>query len=69
MKILGALLIVVGLLGVVYGGLSFTRKDKVVEVGPITVTADKTERIPVSPLAGGLALVAGIVLVVRSGRA
>jgi hypothetical protein len=41
MKILGALLIVVGLLGVAYGGLSFTRKDKLVDVGPITVTKDK----------------------------
>ena len=69
MKLLGALLIAAGLLGLAYGGLSYTRKDTVVDAGPIHITADKKERIPISPLAGGLLLVAGIALVVRSGNA
>ena len=41
MRILGMLLVVLGLLGLLYGGLSWTRKDKVIDAGPIEVTADK----------------------------
>jgi uncharacterized membrane protein YidH (DUF202 family) len=67
MKALGVLLVVLGILGLLYGGLSWTRKDKVVDAGPIEITADKTERIPVPPIAGGLILVAGIALLMKSG--
>lgn len=69
MKILGALLIIIGLVGVLYGGLAFTRKDKVVDAGPIQITRDKKESIPIPPIAGGLLLVTGVVLVMKSGRA
>ena len=67
MKALGVLLVALGILGLLYGGLSWTRKDKVVDAGPIEITADKTERIPVPPIAGGLILVAGIALLMKSG--
>jgi hypothetical protein len=61
-------LIVLGLLGFVFGGLSFTRKEKVADLGPIEVQTEKTETIPVTPLASGAALVAGIVLLVVGSR-
>lgn len=67
MKALGVLLVVLGILGLLYGGFSYTSKDKVVDAGPIEITADKTERIPVPPIAGGLILVAGIALLMKSG--
>lgn len=65
MKVLGAVLVVLGLLALVYGGFSFTRKDKVVDAGPIEITADKTESVALPPIAGGLMLVAGVVLLVK----
>lgn len=65
MKILGAVLVVVGLLALLYGGVSWTRKDTVVDAGPIEITADKKESIPISPIAGGLMLVAGVVLLLK----
>lgn len=65
MKILGAVLVVVGLLALLYGGVSWTRKDTVVDAGPIQITADKKESIPISPIAGGLMLVAGVVLLLK----
>jgi uncharacterized membrane protein YidH (DUF202 family) len=68
MKMLGIVLIVVGLIGVIYGGLTWTTQDKVVDLGPIQVDKDKTHSLPVPPIAGGLCLVAGAVLVVMSGR-
>jgi len=65
MKVLGVVLIVLGLAGLLYGGLSWTRKDTVVDAGPIEVTADKRERLPVPPIVGGLLLVAGVVMVMK----
>jgi len=69
MKGLGVALIVLGLLALAYGGVSWTRKKTVIDAGPVHVTADKHERIPIPPIAGGAALVAGLVLIVKSVRA
>jgi hypothetical protein len=68
MKILGIVLIVAGLLGVFSGGLAFTRQEKVIDAGPLQVSHDKTERLPIPPIAGGILLLAGIVVLVQSGR-
>ena len=68
MKILGILLIALGIVGLIYGGLSWTRNETVVDAGPIELTTEQTESIPISPIAGGLLLVAGAVLLVKSGR-
>ena len=67
MKVFGIALIVLGLVGLLYGGITWTHKDKVIDAGPIEVTADKHERLPVPPIVGGVLLVAGIALVVRKG--
>jgi uncharacterized membrane protein YidH (DUF202 family) len=64
MKALGVVLIVLGLVGVAYGGFSWTRKKTVVDAGPIEVTTDKHERLPISPAIGAVLLVAGVVMVV-----
>lgn len=65
MRALGAGLLVVGVIALVYGGVSWTRKDKVIDAGPLEVTADKRESVALPPLLG-LALVAGgLVLVIR----
>jgi uncharacterized membrane protein YidH (DUF202 family) len=66
--LVGVVLIILGILGLVAGGFSFTRKEKVLDVGPIQATADKKESVPISPVLGGLALVAGLVLVVATSR-
>lgn len=65
MKALGIALIVLGVLALAYGGFSFTRKDTVVDAGPIQITKDKTESVALPPIAGGLMLVAGLVLVMK----
>jgi uncharacterized membrane protein YidH (DUF202 family) len=65
LKIVGVVLIVLGVAGLAYGGLSWTRRDTIVDAGPIEITADKTERMPLPPLAGGLMLVAGVVLILK----
>jgi hypothetical protein len=69
MKILGGILVVLGILAILYGGISWTRRDTVVDAGPIQITADKKESIPISPIAGGLMLVAGVALLLKRGGA
>lgn len=68
MKIVGILLIVVGVLALAFGGISYTRKEKVLDVGPIEATAERHETIPLPPILGGLALAGGVVLLVMGSR-
>jgi UDP-N-acetylmuramyl pentapeptide phosphotransferase/UDP-N-acetylglucosamine-1-phosphate transferase len=63
-KIAGIILIILGVCSIAWGGFNYRTKEKVVDIGPIQATHEKTHHIPVTPLAGGLALVAGIGLVV-----
>jgi len=66
-NVVGVILIVVGLIGLIWGGISYTREEKVLDLGPIEATAQTRKTIPVTPVAGGLALAAGVVLLV-AGR-
>lgn len=68
MRLFGAILVVLGLLALVYGGISYTKREKVVDLGPIEATATEKKQIPISPIAGGLAVVAGAVMIVAGGR-
>lgn len=68
MRAIGVVLIVLGILGFVFGGISFTREEQVADLGPIDISAERQERIPVAPLASGVAVLAGIALVVAGSR-
>jgi hypothetical protein len=62
-KTIGFVLIVLGLIGIAWGGFTFTTKEKVVDLGPIEATRDKKHTVPLPPIAGVVALVGGIALV------
>ena len=68
MRIAGIILIILGVVGLVYGGITYTRRRDTVSLGPITATVNQRETVPISPVAGGIALVVGIGLLVASGR-
>ncbi len=68
MKILGIVLIVLGAIGLAYQGITYTRSRETVKLGPIDITAERKETIPISPVVGVLALVAGVVLVVKAKK-
>ena len=57
--IIGTLLILLGIVGFVSGGFSFTHKHKDVDAGPIQISHDKKETVPISPILSSIALVAG----------
>lgn len=66
--VVGLVLVVLGVLGFALGGLSFTRKEKLLDIGPVEATADKKESVPIPPVLAGLALVGGAVLLVVGSR-
>jgi hypothetical protein len=68
MKGLAIVLIVLGLVGLVYGGVSWTRREKVVDLGPVEVTHDKRETVPLPPVVGGILLLGGIAILVSQAR-
>jgi len=68
MKIIGIVLIVFGVLALALGGFNYTTRERVVDLGPLKVDADKEHSVPVAPIAGVAALVGGIALVVVSGK-
>ena len=67
-RIAGIVLIILGLVGILWGGLSWTQEKTVVDVGPFKATTQEHKTIPFPPVAGGIALVAGVVLLVLPGR-
>lgn len=65
MKALGLLLVVAGLLGLVYGGISWTREKTIIDAGPIAVNADERESVVIPPLIGVVLIIAGVALTMR----
>jgi hypothetical protein len=68
LKIIGVILIVLGIVALIFQGISYTKKEKVLDLGPIEATAEKEKRIPLPPVLGVTALVGGIVLLLAGSR-
>jgi hypothetical protein len=67
--LVGIVLIVLGAIGLIYGGITYTKDRDTVGIGPIEVTTTQKETVPISPIIGGVLLIAGIALVVATKRA
>jgi hypothetical protein len=68
MKIVGIVLIVIGIIGLAYGGITYTTREKVLDIGPIEATAERQKTIPMPPILGGLALAGGVALLIAGSR-
>ena len=66
--VVGIALILLGVVAFAYQGITYTSREKIIDIGPFQATADTEKTIPLSPLLGGLALVGGIVLVVVGAK-
>lgn len=66
--LVGIALIVLGIVAFAYQGITYTSREKIIDIGPFQASADTEKTIPLSPLVGGLALVGGIVLVVVGAK-
>jgi len=67
-KIAGIILIALGLFGLAWGGFTYTTREKVVDIGPIHATRDETHNVPLSPIAGAVAVVGGVALLLAGKR-
>ncbi len=68
MKIAGVILIVIGVIALALGGISYTKREKIIDIGPIQASAERQKTIPLPPILGGLALAGGIVLLIAGSK-
>lgn len=68
MRILGIILIAAGILAMTLPYVTFTKREKVLDIGPIEAAREQKERVPISPFVGLGVLVAGTVIVVYGMR-
>jgi hypothetical protein len=62
MRVLGSVLVVVGILTFLAGGIGYDRQMTMLNMGSFHATAAAQHNVPLSPIVGGLALVGGLVL-------
>lgn len=65
---LGIILIVIGIVGILWGGITYTSREKILDIGPIEATEETKKTIPVPPVAGAVAVVAGVWMLVASRK-
>ena len=68
MRIAGYILIVIGVISLAIGGISYTKREKVLDLGPLQATAERQKTIPLPPLLGALALAGGVALVIAGSK-
>jgi hypothetical protein len=69
MRAIGLLLVVLGIAALAYGGITWVRKDTVVDIGSVEITRDKHESLPLPPVVGiVMLLTGGVMLMMRPSR-
>ena len=64
MTILAVVLIALAIVALTYQGITYTKREKIIDIGPVQATAERQKTIPLPPLLGGLSLAAGVALIV-----
>lgn len=67
-RTIGTIMVIVGIVMLVWTGFTYTKKETVVDIGPLEVSADKKENVNWPPYVGGIVLVAGIVLLLAKKK-
>jgi uncharacterized membrane protein len=67
-KTIGFVLIVIGVIMLIWTGFTYTKRENVVDAGPIHISADREHDVNWSPYAGGLLVVGGAILVATAKR-
>lgn len=67
-SIVGIALIVLGIAALAYQGITYTTRETVIDIGPLKATAERERTFPLPPIVGGVAVLAGVALLVAGGR-
>ena len=68
MRIVGTILIVIGLVSLAFGGVFWRREKTVIDIGPVDVKTQERDGVPISPIVGGVIVAAGVVLLLVPAR-
>jgi len=68
MKLAGIIFLVLGVLALVYQGIRYTTQEKLIDIGPLKVTSKEKKTIPLPPIVGGVAVVAGIAMILADRK-
>ncbi len=68
LKIVGIILIVLGVVALIFQGITYTTQKNIINLGPIQATAEQKKTIPLPPVLGAIALIGGIVMLVAAGK-
>jgi hypothetical protein len=66
--LVGVALIILGVVALAYQGITYTTREKIIDIGPLKASVDKEKSIPLPPIVGGLALAGGVILVIVGAR-
>ena len=64
----GIFLVLAGALALIYQGITYTKTEKLLDLGPIHATTETQKTIPLPPVVGALALIGGIAILAFGAR-
>lgn len=67
-KTLGIILLILGIAMLIWTGFTYIKKEKVVDAGPIQISADKEHSVSWPPYAGGILVIGGIILIATAKK-
>jgi len=66
--VFGVLLVVLGLVALIYQGITYTTRETVIDIGPLHATAEREKTVPLPPVLGIVAVAGGVALLLAGGR-
>lgn len=66
--IVGIILILLGVIALIYQGVTYTTEQTLFNLGPVEVESEERQRIPLPPILGALSLIGGVALVIAGRR-
>jgi drug/metabolite transporter (DMT)-like permease len=68
MRMIGIVLIVLGVIGLAWGGISWTTRETVADLGPLEISQEERETLPLPPIAGAVLVIAGAAVLIGAKR-
>ncbi|MFM2177968.1 MAG: hypothetical protein RL015_2066 [Verrucomicrobiota bacterium] len=66
--LIATVLIVIGVIALIYEGITYTTTEKAIDLGPLQVSTEQSHTIPLPPIVGGIAIIGGIIMFAAGGK-